>query len=373
MNILYLRTGAVWDRNTAELLEKMGCILTQTDAPENTVDTIDYRKKLERAIEESHVEAVFALRYFPEVSSICSKMGVKYATWITSVTDRNIYSCTLLNSCNYIFMTNYAQYEEFKDGDFRQLFYLPLGAYIEWADEELEGVKREYQADLLMPCKILQREDLGEHPLSLESPLKDAVKGYLEGCIACQHQLAGLPSMAEQLPPYVWEELTKYFQPKIREDSVETAYHYYDNRFFNPLITIADREIHLGTIKKNSYFKQVWQNNQWSREELLKRSVCSKINLVIAHRNWRSGIPQTAWNVMAAGGFLLSSMQGDYFRLFQDMMPTVYTEEKDMLSKAVYYLNHDQEREALAKELSQAVRSQHTCGKRLEKLLSLIR
>ena len=60
------------------------------------------------------------------------------------------------------------------------------------------------------------------HPLAVESPLKDATKGYLEGCIACQHQLSGLPSMAENLPPYVREDLEKYFVPEISADSVET-------------------------------------------------------------------------------------------------------------------------------------------------------
>lgn len=372
MNILYLRTGAAWDGNTAELLEKEGCRLVQMDAPGNKENTLEYGKKLEKTLEESRTQIVFALGYFPTVSSVCSKMGVKYAAWITSAYDGNLYSCTLLNSCNYIFMSDYALYEEFKDADSHQLFYLPLGAYTEWADGVLEGVKREYQADLLMPCKILKREDLGEHPLSPDSPLMDAVKGYLEGCIACQHQLRGLPSMASYFPPYVRTELAKYFQPEIREDSVETEAHYYDSRFFNPLITIADREIHLGTVQKNSYFKTVWQSNEWSKEELLKKAVCSKINLLIAHRNWSSGIPLTAWNVMAAGGFLLSSMQKDYFRLLPDMLPIIYGEERDMLSKAVYYLNHDKEREDLAKELSQMVRSRHTCRQRLEKLLSLM-
>lgn len=170
----------------------------------------------------------------------------------------------------------------------------------------------------------------------------------------------------------MWEDLTAHFPVDVDADSVETASHYYDSRFFNPLITAADREIHLGAVAKNHYFKLVWHDNDWSREEMLWRAIHSRINLVITHRNWRSAIPQTAWDIMAAGGFLLGNYRRDYQRLFPQNMPILYGEEQELLSRAIYYLHHEQEREELAAELSQEIRERHTCKIRLEELLEKI-
>lgn len=376
MNILYLHTDVASDRDVPEVLGKMDCGLACMEAPRDGEGEEGYAERLLHAIEESRAELVFSLKYFPIVSIACEAVAVKYAAWIVSDYDPGVYSCTLLNPCNYVFMADYALYREFQGGGFPHLFFLPMGAYVEWVDRVAAGAGREYQADLLLPCEIQPRESLGMHPLSPGSPLKDATKGYLEGCIACQHQLSGLHSMAESLPPYVWEDLAAHFAGifcrAVGADSVETPTHYYDSCFFNPLITFADREIHLGAVAKNPHFRQVWQDNSWDREEMLRRAVGSRINLVIAHRNWRSAVPQIAWDIMAAGGFLLGSWQEDYLRLFPDHPPILYGEEVDMLGKAIYYLHHEQEREKLAGELAQEVRAKHTCRGRLEELLGKI-
>jgi len=371
MKILYLRTDVVNDGDVARILGGMDCSLVQMRAPQSIEGEDGYAEKLLKSLEEQETELVFSLKFYPEVSLVCNAASVKYAAWIATAYDPGMYSCTLLNSCNYVFIADYGLYEEFHNEDFPHLHYLPLGACTEWVDSIISGMVEEY-ADLLLPCEIQSREELGLHPLSPDSPLKDATKGYLEGCIACQHQMSGLPSMAGHLPSYVWEDLTAHFSVKVGVDSVETASHYYDSRFFNPLITAADREIHLSAVAKNPYFKRVWHDNSWGREELVRRATHSRISLVITHRNWRSAIPQVAWDIMAAGGFLLGNYREDYLRLFPQNTPALYEEESELLSRAIYYLHHDQEREELAVELSREVREKHTCRLRLEELLRKI-
>lgn len=392
MKILYLHTDVVSDGDVARTLGRMGCSLVWMQAPQNDEKKEDYAEKLLKSIEEQGTELVLSLKYFPVVSLACNVAAVKYATWIVTAYDPGIYSCTLLNSCNYVFMADYGLYEEFLDEGFPHLYYLPLGACTEWVDSVISGVvgryvgdmttntageqedkiEGKYLADLLLPCEIQSREKMGRHPLMPDSPLKDATKGYLEGCIACQHQMSGLPSMAEHLPSYVWEDLVAHFAVEVGADSVESASHYYDSRFFNPLITAADREIHLGAVAKNPYFKQVWQDNGWSRKELLRRALHSRISLVIANRNWRSAIVQVAWDIMASGGFIVGNYREDYIRLFPKNTPALYGEERELLSRTIYYLHHEQEREELARELSQEVRTRHTCRQRLEEMVGKI-
>jgi len=355
MKILYLQTNT--DSDMAEELREMGNDLITVEMPIFSADRCEDEGKslaewLLEFLEQGKAEAIFSLQYIPTVSIVCQAAKVKYVVWVISSYDPGIYSCTLLNECNYIFLSDYRLYEEFFTEDFSHLHYLPLGAGRKSAAVSLSG-KREYRYDLAMLQNIVGRDQAGYTPLSPESPLRDSTKGYLEGCIACQYQITGLPSMARHLPSYVWEDLTALFPPRIPADSIETRAHYYDNHYFNPLITWADRDIHFHSLAKNRYFKESIQKNNCSAEETIRITGESKINLVITHRNRRSGIPQISWDIMAAGGFLLSNFQEDFFRLFSGPVPVLY----------------ENEREKLAVELASEVRERHTCRRRLAELL----
>ena len=233
MNVLYIHTDIVSDMDAAGSLQKSGNMVREF-IPPRTNDDMEYVSKLLAEIEEGNVDVVLSLCYFPMVSIACNAMKVKYVSWICSSYDPNVYSCTLLNECNYVFFADYRLYQEFEQSGFKNIFYLPLAVNAERIRNILQTKEpmEEGWADILMVQNILTREEMTYHPLSPGSPLKDATKGYLEGCIACQHQLSGMPSMAENLPSYVREDLEKYFVPEISTDSVETKSHYYDYTYF---------------------------------------------------------------------------------------------------------------------------------------------
>lgn len=388
MNILYIHTGIINDTDVADTLRQTKHNIYEILEPDEA-NTMEYAEKLIVLLEANSIEVVMALHYYPMVSMVCETKRVKYVSWICSSYEPAIYSCTLLNECNYVFMADYAIYQEFAESDFKNVFYLPLAANVERIGKILceNGEDRIYSTDILMLQDIFERKEIKFHPLSINSPLKDATKGYLEGCIACQYQLSGLPSMAEHLPSYVREDLEKHFIPRIQNGSIETKSHYYDYTYFNDLITYADRDIHLNTWAKNKYVKKVdlySEGNGYESEEICCHKPVEyltqlpliirqgKINFVVTHRNWKSGIPQISWDIMAAGGFLLSNVQEDFFRLFSETLPVLYCNERDMLSKGIYYLHHEQEREEVSEKLLQEVKQKHTYVKRLEYIFSRI-
>jgi spore maturation protein CgeB len=398
------------DRDVADTLKSMDCEVREYDAPglsaeigmqtdlaqdmtgkqsgsaQSSETDAEYASGLLRVIEEFQPDAVLALQYFPTVSIVCQAAGVKYAAWICLPYDPGVYSCTMLNSCNYVFFADRFLCQTFSGGEFSHVFYLPLGANAERIQRlsDSADLSEEDRPDLVMMQDIYPRENMYYNPLSADSPLKDATKGYLEGCIACQHQIYGLPSMAEHLPAYVWEDLTAYFLPKVGGDSIETAAQYYDHLYFNPLITNSDRDVHLGMVAGIDHFKKTvlyngCESNKSEKVECRGRADYltevpivarqGKINFVITNRNFRSAVPQIAWDIMAAGGFLVSNFQGDYLELFPERRPVLFENKKDMLSKSIYQLHHETEREALAKELMQTVRENHSIRRRIEKLL----
>lgn len=381
MKILYIHTDVVSDediRNTILEIEK--------ESIEYRLPEESYSEELLQLLEKNGVEVVISLKYIPLVSIVCNAMRVKYVAWICSPYDPEMYSCTMINSCNYLFIADGRVYEEFSKEGFEHIYYLPLGVNEKRMKEVLQqrNPEEDDTVDLVMMQDIFHRTEMSEYQKMQICDLKDSTRGYLEGCIACQHQLSGLPPMTSIFPPYIWEDLDGHLPVKKNVDSVEMFAHALDAQYFNPLITCADRDIHLNTLANNSYFKRTELYtkskeykadnvkccpavNYW--KELPKIARRAKINLVITDRNWKSGIPQIGWDIMAAGGFLLSNVQEDYFSIFSEICPVLYLEERELLSKGIYYLNHTEERRKIAVELQAKVIADHTQRKRLQKML----
>lgn len=97
----------------------------------------------------------------------------------------------------------------------------------------------------------------------------------------------------------------------------------------------------------------------------------SRINLNITLRSTVSGIPLRAFDIMGAGGFLLSNYQADFLDLFVPGEDFVYYENKeDLLKKIGYYLNHEEERKAIAGNGHDKVAAKHTYRHRVREMLA---
>ena len=99
----------------------------------------------------------------------------------------------------------------------------------------------------------------------------------------------------------------------------------------------------------------------------------SKINLNITLRSIRNGIPLRAIDIMGAGGFLLTNYQNDFAMHFVDGEDYVsYSDREDMLDKIKYYLEHEDERRAIAENGCRKVREEHTYTQRLSEIIGTI-
>ena len=99
----------------------------------------------------------------------------------------------------------------------------------------------------------------------------------------------------------------------------------------------------------------------------------SKINLNITLRSIKSGIPLRGMDIMGAGGFLMSNYQEDFFDFFvpgEDMV--LYESEEDLICKCRYYLDHDDEREAIARSGSEKIAEHHTYDVRFNEIFNIV-
>lgn len=76
---------------------------------------------------------------------------------------------------------------------------------------------------------------------------------------------------------------------------------------------------------------------------------------------------------MGAGGFLLTNFQSDLLRYFEPDKDFVYFENgSDLLRKVEYYLQHPEEREAIARSEHQKIREKHTFDHRAAEMMQVI-
>ena len=100
---------------------------------------------------------------------------------------------------------------------------------------------------------------------------------------------------------------------------------------------------------------------------------CSKINLNFTLRSIYRGIPLRAFDIMGAGGFLLSNYQAD---LCEHFVPgddfVFYESDEDLLNKLDWYLEHDEERQRIARNGHDKVSKLHTWDIRMQQILNTI-
>lgn len=90
-------------------------------------------------------------------------------------------------------------------------------------------------------------------------------------------------------------------------------------------------------------------------------------------RSIKTGIPLRAFDIMGAGGFLLSNYQTDFFDIFipgDDF--AFYDSQSDLLDKIHYYLHNDHERMQMAASAHDKIAGEHTFVHRIKEMESYL-
>ena len=83
-------------------------------------------------------------------------------------------------------------------------------------------------------------------------------------------------------------------------------------------------------------------------------------------------MPLRCFDIMGAGGFLLSNYQSGFLDLFvPDEDFVFYENKKDLVQKIGYYLEHESERQSIAQNGYDKVAANHTYRHRVKEMLDL--
>lgn len=345
--------------------------------------------RIAQEIKQKNTDVVFSFNYFPVIALACKELGMPYFSWIYDSPYVRLYHYSVAYPTNYIFVFDSSIYMEFAQAGINTVHYLPMAANV----TRLDGMQE--QADFRRTEWRNEKDVAFVGSLYTEKhqfyqrmdKISDYTRGYLEGLMASQKLVYGYNFIQESLKskPEIIEDMKKSLPMTVSNDGVESIEYLFAQYVVNRQITsmerqellsevssrfgldlyTPDKELHMqgcknhGPVDYYDYAPYVFRN--------------AKINLNISLRSIITGIPLRAFDIMGAGGFLLTNYQSDFMDLFipgEDF--AYYDSREDLLNKIEYYLTHEEERAQIAENGHRKIVENHTYEHRVEEMLSYL-
>ena len=395
MHILMYR----WKAYNYRDIEQTFLLLGHTvDNIEQELGSYDVSPEFERVIEEkirgTHYDMVFTVNYFPLISNVCERTGVKYVSWTCDNPLISMYHESVFHDCNYIFTFDKTNYLEFRGMGVKHIWYLPLAVDTERMDALL-GVPEEvgrwkvaqdpemqkYRGDVAFVGSLYERNSYDK----IKSRLPEYLRGYFDAVMEAQLNISGANIVEPMLTTNILEQLQEYFQLEKSEGSVSDLGLIFQTTVLG--FKIAEIERRRALIELSKHYKvNVYSNSDVS--DLLRIQYCgsvdywsempkvfrmSKINLNFTIPNIKSGIPLRIWDVLGCGGFLLTNYQAEipyYFKEGEDLV--CFDGLEDLCEKVGYYLEHEEERKRIAWNGYRKVREKHSYIERIRTILDTV-
>jgi spore maturation protein CgeB len=362
-------------------MEKLGHTVELYEEPQVSKQFADSAELLEKIKE---YDLVFSVNYFPRVSAACQKAGKKYIIWTVDSPLIAMHHTSVFNECNYIFIFDKFNYCQFRAMGVKQVFYMPLAVNAERLDKLIDNTP---ETELVQFDSSISFVGGLYHKNSYDA-VKDKLPGYLQGyfdaAMWAQLDLFGENIFDRMLTVDILSQLSEIVDFKKKENSLSDLKLVFTSTFLGfkmaqmerieSLNRLASRfSVDLYTDEPDSQLDRVKLrgsvNYQADMPKVFNRS---KINMNFTIRNIRSGIPLRIWDVLGAGGFLLTNFQAELPAYFENGRDIVYYESlDDMMSKAEYYLSHDDERQTIAQNGHNLVKKHHSYEQRLMKMFEL--
>lgn len=358
-----------------------------------------FLKSLREQLYVGNYDCIFSFDYIPLISYGAQKCGILYYSWVYDCPQFTLFSDSVYNSCNRIFVFDRNQYYYFVNRGVKNIFHLPLAVNVhkfEWLFNEEDAANNniEVQYRNLKSISYLHEVSFignlyNNNMYNQINYLPPYMKGYLDGIISSQLNVYGYNLFTELLTKDIVNELNKYIK---LDDSVNIKLPnevIYEKMLSDKLAEIERIEVLTRCCKYADVLLCTGSDaskllNDTSKigkinvrppvdydTELPALYRKTKINLNITCRSISSGMPMRVLDVMGCGGFLLSNYQtelAEYFVPGEEVV--LYESMADLEDKVSYYLSHDDERISIAQRRCEKVRKYFSYENMLRKMFS---
>ena len=342
----------------------------------------EFQSWFDTTVNNKEYDAALSINYFPVISVACMKKGLKYIAWCYD-NPLNVYDIeeTLNNPVNYVFLFDKVQFWNYAQKGFETVYHLPLGVN----RSRLSGLKvsdndyRKYKAEVSFVGNLYESK---VHELT--APMNEYTKGYLRSLMDIQLKIYGYYFFDELISEEMIEDINSQYiaknpDTKFRVNKAALTFAMASE------VTRNERLILLNLCGKRydtrfySYDKSSLINNVTKCggvdyvTEMPKVFACSKINLNPTLRIIQTGIPLRAFDIMGAGGFLLSNYQEELMEHFvngEDMV--LYDSMEDAIDKIDFYLSHEELRSRIAENGRRKTLEEHSLQTCMEMIFQVV-
>ncbi len=340
-------------------------------------------------------DAVFTVNFFNEVSNACEALGIKYICWTVDSPMLTMYDTSVFNECNYIFVFDKICYCTFKSMGVKKIWYLPLAVNSKRLTAQLASLdaadKLRFSSQISFVGGLYGKNSYD----NIYDILPDYLAGYFDCALRAQGDLFGDNIFDRIFTPDILERLSEFVNFEQADSSLSSLEIIFNNTFLgykhaqisrikllNMLAShfskkkIQDKTVGVDLYCDTDDSRLIGVNYRGTvdyRSDMPKVFRCSDININLTMCNIRSGIPLRVWDIIGAGGFVLTNYQSEIPEMFENGKDIVYYESfDDCVRKAEYYLTHSDERISIIQNGYAKVAKFHSYTARVEFILDKV-
>ena len=345
------------------------------------------RKIIRNAMQSQNIDMIFSFDFMPGVSVACAELNICYISWIWDCPHNSLLHKSAREKTNRIFVFDYVQYQDLLARGFQNVYYLPLSpdcdGFLEVIEKDAGKSRERFGEEVVFLGNIYNDDKHGLYDKIQYLP--PYVRGYLDSLMEAQKLLWGVDLIRGGISDAVWAEIKKYVNWDLGENYEEGIYEQIIGDMIGKKIAQLER-IEMCSYLAEHFKFTLYSGSDTSFNKNIKNKGYamydtqmplifhySKINIHITIRSITSGIPLRVMDVLACGGFLLTNYQPEIAEYFEDGKDLViYQDLPDLYEKIAYYLEHDEEREEIAKSGQRKVRELFHYRNQIGKILEII-
>lgn len=388
MNILIYRYNSICEDAVIRGLKELGHTIYEVilEVENKSPSGQEILDAVVMGMEKSNADIIFSINYYPALSEIARVYKLLYYSWIVDAPVLELYSKTIKNRCNRVFIFDSELYREISVYNPYNIFYLPLAADCDFYQNAIRNASlsdvEKYTHNITFVGSLYTEKC----PYDKVKNLSPKISGYLHGIMKAQEKIYGYYFVEELLSDELVDEFVKnydgyylageedlltkkrtlaqfYIGNKITAMERVDTFKYLSEKFEVDIYTASDtKEIpklkNHGTIMTHTKMPIVFNK--------------STINLNPTSKPIRSGIPLRIFDLLACEGFVLCNYQSD---LLNEFLPgeelDIYSSIEELEEKIRYYLSHTDVCREIAHNGYEKVSKRHTYPLRLEQMFRL--
>lgn len=387
MNILFYRYGSICEPDIIASFKHLGFNITEDTREVYNKQLLpsDCIKGLNELLKQDTYSFIFSINFFPSESDVCNIWGIPYLCLIVDSPVLELFSTSLANPCNKVFLFDRQLYNDFHHINPDGIFHIPLATNVRdnYATATMASAadRARFSSDISFIGSLYS-----EKCLYNQITLPEKMRGYVDGLIEAQLLVYGYNFIEECVTPELIEAFCKVrpelinFPDSMKVDTKAVIAQHIISvkvaeqerlRYLKALSEHFNVDLYTGS---DTYSMPLIHNRGFAKTNTEMPIIFhqSKINLNLTAKSIRSGLSLRIFDVLGCEGFLITNYQAElpeHFNIGEDL--EAYTSLDDLMGKCEYYLSHDKDRQEIAHNGFEKVKKYHTYDIRLTQMLEI--